>query len=85
VVMRTREFIVVRRIRSTVDGGRTVDAKEWRSVLRHQLAVVRRQVARPRYTPGDRLVLAVLAKLLPRDRWTVSWSRRRRCLAGTVS
>jgi len=26
-------------------------------------------VARPRYTPQDRLVLAMLARLLPRDRW----------------
>ena len=41
------------------------------AVLRHQLAVVRRQVARPRYTPADRMLLASLAKLLPRDRWPV--------------
>jgi hypothetical protein len=34
-----------------------------------QLTVVRRQVARPRYTPQDRLVLAMLARLLPRARW----------------
>jgi hypothetical protein len=39
------------------------------AVLRHQLVVLRRQVARPRYTPADRLVLATLAKLLPRQRW----------------
>jgi hypothetical protein len=39
------------------------------AVLRHQLMVLRRQVARPRYTSADRLVLATLAKLLPRKQW----------------
>jgi hypothetical protein len=28
-------------------------------------------VARPRYVPADRIVLAALAKLLPRDRWPI--------------
>jgi hypothetical protein len=35
-------------------------------VLRHQLTVLRRQVVRPRYTPQDRLVSAMSARLLPR-------------------
>jgi hypothetical protein len=41
-------------------------------VLQHQLMVLRRQVARPRYTPQDRLVLAMLARLLPREQWVAS-------------
>src|SRR3954469_24076943 len=83
VVMRTLAFLVLRRVLGAVSGGRAPDAKEVEiAVLRHQLAVLRRQVARPRYTLGDRMVLAVLAKLLPRDRWRVFLVTRRRCCAG---
>ena len=72
MVVRTLAFLVLRRILSAVGGGPTPDANDVEiAVLRHQLAVLRRQVARPRYTPTDRIVLATLAKLLPRDRWKI--------------
>jgi putative transposase len=38
-------------------------------VLRHENGVLRRQIGRVRYQPGDRLWLAALSRLIPRRRW----------------
>jgi putative transposase len=55
-------------------------------VLRHENAVLRRQIARVRYPPADRVWLAALSRLLPRRRWAkvfavtpatiLAWHRR---------
>jgi putative transposase len=38
-------------------------------VLRHQLAVLRRQVSRPRFEPEDRVILTAFGRVLGRERW----------------
>jgi putative transposase len=54
-------------------------------VLRHQLAVLRRQIPRPRFDRTDRAFLAAFARVLDRDRWSMflvkpdtilAWHRR---------
>ncbi|WP_329433116.1 hypothetical protein OG564_10245 [Streptomyces sp. NBC_01280] len=37
--------------------------------LRHENAVLRRQIARVRYVPANRIWLSVLSRLVPRERW----------------
>ncbi len=72
MVVRTVAFVIVRRVLGLVGLDPAPDGKDIEiAVLRHQLMVVRRQVSRPRYAPADRVVLAMLARLLPRERWLV--------------
>jgi putative transposase len=72
MVVRTLGFVIVRCLLGLVGLVPAPDAKDAEiAVLRHQLAVIGRQVTRPRYTPTDRMLLASLATLLPRERWRV--------------
>jgi putative transposase len=51
---------------------RSADSKELEIVvLRHELAVLRRQTARPSLTTADRVFLAATSRVLPRAFWTV--------------
>jgi putative transposase len=65
-------YLIVRRLLSLVvlvfRGDRAKDAEML--VLRHENAVLRRNVGRVRYEPADRVWFAALARLIPRTRWT---------------
>ena len=71
VVVQTVGILVLRQLIRMLGLGLSPDAKDVElAVLHHQLAVLHRQVPRPRYAPSDRLVLAWLASMLPRERWS---------------
>ena len=61
LVRRVAELLRVPRMDAAANGAEIL-------VLRHQLAVLRRQVARPRFSSSDRALIATLAQLVPRER-----------------
>jgi putative transposase len=72
VVVRTVALMIVRRVLGVLGCGPSPDADAVGiAVLRRQMVVLGRQVPRPRYRPADRMLVAALATLLPRERWAV--------------
>ena len=61
-------FIIRALLRIATDDAREREAEIL--VLRHQLAVLKRSNPRPRLRRRDRMVIAALADLLDRDRWS---------------
>jgi hypothetical protein len=62
VTRRTLELVVFR-----LRGDRAKDVELL--VLRHEVAMLRRQVTRPALRPTHRMLLAACSRLLPRARW----------------
>src|SRR3954454_23952613 len=66
-------YLLLRQVRQMLtqlardDGAKDVELL----ILRHQVAVLRRQVHRPKLEPADRIVLATLSRLLARSRWPI--------------
>jgi transposase len=60
-------YAIVRRVLRL--SGISTDAEAEVLVLRHQLAVLRRQIKRPKLRRTDKLFLSAMSRMLPRERW----------------
>jgi hypothetical protein len=60
-------YTIVRRVLRL--SGTSTDAEAEVLVLRHQLAVLRRQIKRPKLRRTDKLFLSAMSRMLPRERW----------------
>jgi hypothetical protein len=63
-----RRFLELLVLRRRSEGEKEIEIL----LLRHQLMVLERQVARPQLTQADRTLLAAFSRVLPRKAWKVS-------------
>jgi hypothetical protein len=60
-------YAIIRRVLRL--SGISSDADAEVLVLRHELAVLRRQIKRPKLRRRDKLFLSAMSRMLPRERW----------------
>jgi hypothetical protein len=60
-------YAIIRRV--LLLSGISSDAEAEVLVLRHELAVLRRQIQRPKLRRSDKLFLSAMSRMLPRERW----------------
>jgi putative transposase len=60
-------YAIVRRVLRL--GGISSETEAEVLVLRHELAVLRRQIKRPKLRRRDKLLLSAMSRMLPRERW----------------
>jgi putative transposase len=60
-------YAIVRRVLRR--SGISSDAEAEVLVLRHELAVIRRQIKRPKLRRRDKLFLSAMSRMLPKERW----------------
>jgi len=62
-------YVLVRGVFGLAPGGGDREKDLEILLLRHQLKVLKRKAGRPRLRPIDRLLLAAVARVLPKERW----------------
>jgi putative transposase len=70
-VIRSLLYLLLRRVLGLVhsDQRSAAEAELENAILRHQVAVLRRQIKRPIYRASDKAFLAAASRLLPREAW----------------
>ncbi|MGW9031560.1 integrase [Streptomyces sp. NPDC055722] len=81
IYLLTRRFLELAGLRFLGNAAKDVELL----VLRHQLAVLQRGVGQPKLEPADRVLLAALSRLLPRQSWSSFFVTPASCCAGTGS